>query len=50
MNYLFYGPIALTGTRPLTRPFIQRTKGGQMENVSCFYSYSAFEREIETMN
>jgi hypothetical protein len=48
MNYLLYGPIALTGTRPLTRPFIQRlrgTKGGQMENVSCFYSYAAFERD-----
>jgi hypothetical protein len=45
MNYLLYGPIALTGTRPLTRPFIQRTKGGQMENVSCFYSYTAFQRD-----
>jgi hypothetical protein len=47
MNYLLYGPIALTGTRPLTRPFIQRlsgTKGGQMENVSCFYSSSISER------
>jgi hypothetical protein len=49
LNYLLYGPIALTGTRPLTRPFIQRLRGtkegGQMENVSCFYSYSAFERD-----
>jgi hypothetical protein len=48
MNYLLSGPIALTGTRPLTRPFIQRlrgTKGGQMENVSCFYSYTTFERD-----
>ncbi len=45
MNYLLYGAIALTGTRPLTRPFIQRTKGGQMENVSCFYFCSISERD-----
>ncbi len=53
MNYLLYGPIALTGTRPLTRPFIQRQRGTMRAarwKTSPVFTLIQHLREIETMN
>jgi hypothetical protein len=53
MNYLLYGPIPLTGTRPLTRPSIQRLRQGPRAarwKTSPVFTPIQHLREIETMN